>query len=225
MHRVLLSAVVLSSATLFLSPAPAQQHHAEHAEARPADKNPVADLQTEHQLIAQVVHAAAREAGEIEKSGQVDSARVGEMVAFFQNFADACHHIKEERYLFPRLRQVGVDAAAIDLMLGQHQHGRQLLKEAAALLIQPDGMSREETLAIGQRLAEYAKLMHEHIGVEDGKLWPAAEKHLPADVAAKVRHAFDILETVELGEDFHAKYHALAESILRGSAGADHAHH
>lgn len=231
MRPTFFTAAILSVSIVGLSRQGDAQHH-EHGEARPAvhaaDRGPVAELTAEHELIAAVVHAAATEAKTIQETGQVNLDRVQKMVAFFQNFADACHHLKEERYLFPRLRQIDVDPAIIDQMLGQHQHGRLLLKETAALLIQPDGMTREHATSIAQRLAAYAKLMHEHIEGENTKLWPAASKHLGAEASRKLQQAFEVVETVELGEDFHHKYHALAEQILTPAAPAkDHApaHH
>jgi hemerythrin-like domain-containing protein len=223
MRPIFLTAAILSVSVTGLSTRGNAQHH-DHGEARPAahaaDSGPVAELSAEHELIAAVVHAAATEAKTIQKTGQVNSDRVRKMVIFFQNFADGCHHLKEERYLFPRLRETGADPATIDLMLGQHQHGRRLLKETAELLVQPNGMTPEHTASIAQRLDAYAKLMHEHIETENTKLWPAASKHLGAEAARRLQHAFEVLETVELGEDFHHKYHALAEQILAHEAPA-----
>ncbi len=206
----------------------AAEHGQSSAEANAGEHavhggTPVGSLTTEHDLIGQVVEATAKEATAIRETGQVDTQRVGLMVSFFKNFADTCHHAKEERYMFPALRDHGADDAVINRAIGEHQQGRYHLGAVESLLIQPDGMSREEARAIASHLGEYAAMMKDHIELENTQIWPSARKVLPAEEMAKLMKAFVVLEHVELGEDFHPKYLGVARQLTGASQPHDEA--
>jgi len=61
---------------------------------------PIETLKHEHHIILLVLGGAEAEA---RRPQGCDLARVGQMADFFRNFADKCHHAKEEGHLFPLL--------------------------------------------------------------------------------------------------------------------------
>ena len=93
---------------------------------------------------------------------------------FFRNFADQCHHFKEEKVLFPAMEEHGIpsEGGPIGMMLTEHEEGRSYVRAmlAAITLIE----SKDEA-AIGSLLKSaeaYIRLLREHIQKEDEILFP-----------------------------------------------------
>ncbi len=84
-------------------------------------------------------HAVAKQA--------VDAADLQSLVDFFSEFADACHHGKEEQLLFPRLMQTGdrQTREAIERLLDEAQQGA-LAREFEVFERQVMGPERHEAL-------------------------------------------------------------------------------
>jgi hypothetical protein len=64
---------------------------------------PTETLKHEHQIILLVLDAVEREMRQIQAGGPLDEARIEQMIDFIRNFADRCHHAKEETLLFARM--------------------------------------------------------------------------------------------------------------------------
>jgi hemerythrin-like domain-containing protein len=65
----------------------------------------------------------------------------------------------------------------------------------------------------------YAALLRQHIGKEDGVLFPMADQVIPLAAQGQVAEDFERIEHEETGEGVHEKYLALAEALER-EAGA-----
>jgi hemerythrin-like domain-containing protein len=180
-----------------------------------AELPPTEVLRKEHTIIQKMANAAKQDAKEIRKRGVVDTDRVAKYHDFFQNFADRCHHAKEEEELFPVLRKMKVDPIIIDLLIQHHAEGRILLGgiEDALTALTTD-RSEPDTQALGRYILEYAHLMDRHIRIENEYLWPRAAERLSDPQKEALAKAFYRIETVDLGKGFHEKYHALAMDIL-----------
>ena len=187
---------------------------AQASTAEPADDDggpPVQILTREHDATEIVLAAAEREVDSIRRAGRVDRERLGEMLDFFVNFTDRCHHAKEERYLFPALRDAGPTAVAlIEVAEAEHEMGRGATATLQALREHPDLLPAAET---ADRLEAFVQLMRDHIRMENEQLWPIADRHLSAEQKQELSTAFHVVETVELGEGFHEKYHAIAMDL------------
>jgi hemerythrin-like domain-containing protein len=113
-----------------------------------------------------------------------------EALDFFQNFADGCHHAKEENLLFPRMKERGVPEAGgpIGVMLAEHRQGRAYLKgirENLDAAGEGDAAARQRVVANG---AGYIALLRQHIQKEDNILFRMARMVLqPGDVAELAR--------------------------------------
>jgi hemerythrin-like domain-containing protein len=181
-----------------------------------AELNPTEVLSQEHEIIRKVANAAKQDATIIQKSGQVDAARIAKFHDFFKNFADRCHHAKEEDELFPVLRETKVDSVIIDLLIKQHEESRLLLAGIENVLktLIDDDRNETYTQALGRYIFEYALLMDRHIRIENEYLWPLAAERLSDLQKDSLAKAFHKIETEDLGKGFHEKYHALAMELL-----------
>jgi hemerythrin-like domain-containing protein len=102
-------------------------------------------------------------------------------VDFIRNYADRFHHAKEEDVLFEALVANGMPRAnsPVAAMLMEHDHGRafvRALEQAAndALAGKPG-----QDAVIAENALGYLELLREHIGKEDGILYPLAERLIP----------------------------------------------
>ena len=67
-------------------------------------------LMNEHRVIERVLDGLVAFAEEIERKGTTEKEELGRFVTFVREFADACHHGKEEDILFAAMVEHGVPA-------------------------------------------------------------------------------------------------------------------
>jgi len=134
------------------------------------DDTATAVLRAEHQLILEVASVLERAIDD----GGSDSDALGDSVAFFRLFADACHHGKEEDLLFPALADQGmpVDVGPIAVMLEEHRVGREFVRRMAEALQSGDGGGGADFVDAGRG---YIELIRAHIAKEDGILFEMAD--------------------------------------------------
>ncbi|MGB5235002.1 MAG: hemerythrin domain-containing protein, partial [Candidatus Macondimonas sp.] len=91
--------------------------------------NPIHQLTHEHHHILQVVHGLSAIDQELAAGRMPDLARLRDIVAFMREFADQCHHAKEEAILFPAMEDKGVphDDCPLEGLLREHARGRELV--------------------------------------------------------------------------------------------------
>ena len=177
---------------------------------------PTEVLKHEHQIILAVIGAAEREAQRIRATGAVDADAIAKFVDFFRNFADKCHHAKEEKLLFPKLQERGMPAEGgpIGVMLHEHTEGRNHVSGMADAAAAAGRGDAKGATALASHLSSFANLLRGHIYKEDNILFNIADERLsPADQEALSR-AFDDVEKNEIGEGVHEQYHQLAHELM-----------
>jgi hemerythrin-like domain-containing protein len=179
---------------------------------------PTETLKHEHEVVLLVLTGAERENVAIRESGRANIANVEKMVDFFRMFVDRCHHTKEERYLFPALCRRGlvITKAPISVLLTEHEAGRQCVKGLTGALSGMKEARPQSAAALADGLLAYVTLLREHIAKEDNCLFPMAEQMLTAEDQGELSKAFDNVESTEMGEGVHEKYHTLAHELANG---------
>jgi hemerythrin-like domain-containing protein len=173
-------------------------------------------LMREHRFIEQVLGSLETFVKKLE-ANQIDARRyVAKYAEFFREFADRCHHGKEEDQLFKVLGDHGFprDAGPIFVMVGEHNAGRLLIKELAMVGAGEGSLSQEEVLKVTESARGFISMLRMHIQKEDEILFPAAEQALPPEVLAKMVEGFDEFERTVMGEDAHSRLHALGLGLL-----------
>ena len=170
----------------------------------------IADLLNEHEAILSAIQILERMMAAMEKSSSVEAKDVHDFIGFLKEFADKCHHGKEEGFLFPAMVAAGVPdkGGPIGVMLAEHAQGRQLIR----------GM--EESIATGvdqkklaQAAREYAILLRVHIRKENTMLFPMAERVLTAPQLETLYEGFEEHEEKVIGQGRHEELHAVLESL------------
>ena len=143
-------------------------------------------LTHEHNIILKVVTAATRMAIALREGQPIKVSALRETVGFMRNFADRCHHAKEEDLLFPALVKVGLPetTSPIAVLKSEHAQARSCMTRLDAAI---DAYEKNDPAGRDQIIADIAcmgSLYPQHIEKENGVLFPMAEKMLsPAELA------------------------------------------
>lgn len=126
-------------------------------------------LKHEHQIILLVLGAMEREMRQIQAGGPVPTETIEQMIDLIQNFADRCHHAKEEKLLFARMEERGmpVQGSPIGVMLHEHEEGRRLVQAAADALPRAAAGGGNARTTLASSLLAYVRLLRAHIAKED----------------------------------------------------------
>lgn len=170
---------------------------------------PTTVLRDEHTLILRALDALEAAAGLTAAGGRIDDAWWTRTLAWLRRFADANHHEKEERLLFPALEQAGIPNAGgpIGVMLREHTEGRALI---AAMQEGPDRAASARA---------YVGLLRAHISKENNVLFELADAVLGENTRASLARRFDAV-AAELGRDASLTDAAAELSRIEAALGA-----
>ena len=172
---------------------------------------PFETIRKEHKIIRQVAQAARSDARDIRRTGSADRERVGQYIDFFSGFNDACHHRKEELYLFPAVQWHDRQGDLIRSLREDHTRGRELVSRMRQA-VPEDGPV--DATALSDAMESYAEMLFDHIRRENEQLLPAAEKTLDRAERVRVAEGYVYVEHELLGEGFHEKYHEMAQKLI-----------
>jgi hemerythrin-like domain-containing protein len=177
--------------------------------------NPTETLKHEHKIVLLVLTGAEREARSIQAGGEVRVEEIEQMVDFFRNFVDRCHHSKEERHLFPAMNARGMplESGPLAVMLHEHEQGRAAVRAVAGVLARVKGGDAGAGAELAEALLGYIELLRNHIFKEDNVLFPMADRLLPAPEQDNLAALFDKVEEEEMGAGVHERYHELAHRL------------
>jgi hemerythrin-like domain-containing protein len=173
-------------------------------------------LMKEHQVILQVLGSLETWARQLEQEAPSGREPLSDFVAFFKNFADKCHHIKEEDFLFKKMNEAGFSnhSGPLAVMLNEHMLGRSFVSTLTRLADAQTPFSPTEVEEAIQNIRSYRGLLIQHIEKEDSCLFPMAERFLPAETLESLQGAFDAFEINVMGPQAHAQFHALADRLV-----------
>jgi hemerythrin-like domain-containing protein len=176
--------------------------------------NPIETLKQEHRVIEQVLDCLEAIAREAEANRRLDVARARDAVTFIREFADRCHHGKEEHRLFPMLeRHWGTGMGPVAVMRMEHEEGRACVRAMSDAIDTAESGGMEAIGRFVDNARAFVRLLREHIQKEDQVLFPAADRTLEADEHRALAKSFDWFEREDMGEGAHAKYLAIANAL------------
>lgn len=174
---------------------------------------PTEILKAEHRVIERVLAALERFVAQ----ARIDADAVGRAIDFLRNFADGCHHFKEEHELFPRMQAAGIprEGGPIGCMLDEHTLGRALIRRMTDHLAAAARGEAEAERVLRTAAAEYVDLLRKHIWKEDHVLFELADRALSADDQRALLGGFDRVEHEEGDAGKHDRYLRLADELER----------
>jgi len=177
-------------------------------------------LTHEHRIIDRVLEGFGTYVDELERGDDPPLEDLAQFAIFFREFADRCHHGKEEGILFARMAEYGFSnrTGPVAVMLHEHAEGRGHVQALAEAARQPAWTPklREEVVAHGRA---YIHLLSAHIQKEDVVLYPMAARGIPEDRMEAMAAEFDDFEENVTGKDVHEQYHRMAHELAERSAG------
>lgn len=166
-------------------------------------------LRHEHDAILmalRILDRIAEHAGQ----GTLAPADAAAFLGFLREFADKCHHGKEEGLLFPAMIEAGLpqQGGPIAVMLHEHEEGRRLV---AAM-----GQATEPTLdprAFVAAANAYAAHLRAHIEKENTILFPMAEQVVAPGVLEGLTERFEQHEEQVIGHGRHEELHGMLKDL------------
>lgn len=176
-------------------------------------KSPVDELTHEHHYILKVVNALSVLKERIQRDKDVDLELLRGAGKFFREFADVCHHGKEEAVLFPAMERSGVPESGCPLgaLRSEHVKGRKLVasfRESIEAYAAGESGSKAELVTAIEAICQFYP---DHIWKEDEMVFPMVDRLLGAERIAELRDDLRKAEE-ELGED-HDSYVAFADQM------------
>src|SRR3990167_2038826 len=156
-------------------------------------------LKQEHRVIEKVLAAVEKLAGH---PGPIPLEPWEKAIDFIRNFADKCHHLKEEGLLFPTLEEHGIprEGGPVGMMLFEHEEGRGYVKAMVTALSHAKQDPQAARTELFQNAGAYLRLLREHIAKEDQILFDMADSALTPEEQKKLLKEFDEPEERELGD-------------------------
>lgn len=172
-------------------------------------------LRHEHRAIESVLDSLDKASNAVKEGKQVPSWIFADGLDFIRNFADRCHHGKEEGRLFPMFSERGLptEGGPIHVMLVEHEEGRKYVHEAAAQLEKYTGGDQTAGVAMAKAIQNYTALLRDHIYKEDNILYPMGDKLISQEDDQSLVQQFDEVEEHEMGPGVHERYHAMIDKL------------
>jgi hemerythrin-like domain-containing protein len=169
------------------------------------------DLVHEHEAVLFALKILERMVTQLQAGVKVGLEDLSELLNFFKLFTDTCHHGKEEKFYFPALEKAGIAKknGPIDVMLAEHEQGREYLKGMLNNL--------DRTKIAGQEFIEpairYLTLLRTHINKENQVLFPLGDMKLSPARQEDILNEFARFEDEVIGKGKHEELHKLLKKL------------
>lgn len=151
-------------------------------------KNPIKQLQEEHQLLLQAIKAA----GQIQniKDDKAYHSRMNDVILFFRNFSEIYHHPKEEQIFYPALKNKSAQMSDEFLfeICDNHADFKSLMAEIENFYVLYDYRQLRNTFA------NYLEVLAAHIKRENKIILSVADQMLSDAEKKKISEEFDRLD-------------------------------
>jgi len=170
---------------------------------------PTEELKAEHRVIERVLAVVSKATDRLENGEKVENELFVGAVDFFKNFADRCHHSKEEKLLFEKMIERGMsgEVGPVAVMLHEHEDGRAHVRRIAEL----SGKRLDKKVAseLVEQSRGYVELLSAHIQKEDKILYPMADEILTSEDQEELEKGFEEVEEKVMGPGVHERYHKM----------------
>jgi hemerythrin-like domain-containing protein len=158
-------------------------------------------LQYEHGVIRQVTDVL----GDMvrKRNYQDHQDKLPQVIQFLDRYVDRCHHTLEERFVFPRAKELSEEISRdVDHLIAQHRDVRKKVQDMDALM--SSGLVSDDRF---HRLAhDVVEELGHHIQHEEDELFPKLEDVVDIDEDGEIFERMNEFIVQNFGEDFHGKY-------------------
>lgn len=171
----------------------------------------VANLMHEHETMLLALNVLETIIQRFEDSPEGYAEDISGLLLFFYEFADECHHKKEEGIFIPVMEKYGMARynGPVGDIIKEHALGRKLIKEMMELLEHLN----DETIPFEEAAETFISLIRNHITKEHTSLFPMAESRIPAADLDKVNDDFEDFEQKIVGKGHHEKLRKMIDEF------------
>ena len=172
----------------------------------------IEDLSHEHEAVISALAILDGITALLNNGATVEVDDLLGFIGFLTEFADKCHHGKEEGILFPALSRAGIPqkGGPIGMLLAEHAQGRDLIRTMKGAVGKTPDFPK-----FARAAAEYSSLLRSHVTKENNALFPAAEKALTTSQLENIHQSFEEHEEKVIGHGRHEQLHALFDGLRR----------
>ena len=169
-------------------------------------------LKHEHDAIIAALNILDSLTQQMSQDQAVDANDIDALLNVFTEFADKCHHGKEEDLLFPALVKAGLttDREPLAVMLREHAEGRRLSREMHIAATAPLDVND-----FSEAARAYSESMRSHIEKENTLLFPMAEETLSKAQLDTLAEAFAEHEIKLIGPGRHDELHGVIKRLQK----------
>lgn len=177
----------------------------------------VDSMMQEHELIVEVLAALQAMAEKLAAGKEVARQDVADFGRFFRDFADKCHHGKEEDRLFVKMVEAGFpkDGGPIAVMLAEHDAGRQEVRGLLAIGSGSGPLSEAERARAIECAGQLVPLLYAHIQKENNVLYPMAQDTIPPEEFELLDQSCEAFDQEIRGRIDVGELKALAAELMR----------
>lgn len=163
-------------------------------------------LVAEHEIIERGLTVLEKAVAQIEAGQDISDEFLKWAPEFFSQFADKCHHAKEEDLFFPLLRERGIpqEGGPIGVMLHEHDVGRDAVRRMR-MASESDEFDAATFASAGR---EFVPLLRQHIFKENNILFQMAGNVMSEADDADMDVGFTQVEQDRGLTGMHARFEA-----------------
>ena len=161
-------------------------------------------LKTEHDLIERGLSLLDKAVARIDAWQPLPDGFSAWAARFFQQFADQCHHAKEEDVFFPLLKQRGIPEQGGPIGVMLHEHG--LGRDCVGRMREASQAQPLDARTFADAARQYVPLLRQHIFKENNVLFHMAERVMSEADDADVMSRFSQVEQERGLTDWHEKF-------------------
>jgi len=166
-------------------------------------------LNADHEAIVKGLNVLDAINTNLEKGKHVNPGDIRSLIMFLREFADGCHHVKEEAIFFPALLMDGMafDEAPLRVMSYEHERGRALLSAM------DDALGRNDQAEFLMYSKRYKELLSEHLEKETWTLFPKVDETLSDDEDQKIAASLEHYDAIIVGAPNHERWRRTLETL------------
>jgi hemerythrin-like domain-containing protein len=149
-------------------------------------------LKAEHELIERGLTLLEQAVARLEAGQSLPEGFPEWAPRFFQQFADQCHHAKEEDVFFPVLKQRGIPGRGGPIGVMLHEHG--LGRDCVGRMREASQAQPFDARTFADAARQYIPLLRQHIFKENNVLFHMAERVMSEADDADVTSRFSKVE-------------------------------
>jgi len=179
--------------------------------------HPIEELTIEHAPIKSMLRVLEKVNEKIAGGKPISTHDLKKGIIFLREFADKCHHCKEEDLLFLKMANNAIpeEIGLINVLLKEHQEGRGYVKKMTEAVEKKEKSPSEFSEIFLDNSKKYIVLLDQHIDKENTVLFPQARQSLSETQLEELERRFRIMEEHLIGSCRHAEYHGLFDELKK----------